>query len=117
MFSLNRVELLGNLTKDPELRFAPNGKAVIKFTVATNHSYKDKEGEWQQIPQFTNVVFWGNSAKIIGQKVKKGNRIYVEGRLVTKTYEQEGITRYTTEVMGNNYIILSKNDFKFEEKF
>jgi len=108
--SVNSVQLLGNLTKDPTLKYTPSGTAVINFAIATNRSYKDKTtDEWKDIPEFTNIVFWGKSAEIIGQYCKKGNKIFVQGRLQTRSWDDKntGTKRYMTEVVGNEFTLLT----------
>jgi len=108
--SVNQVTLLGNLIKDPVLKYTPSGTAVINFAIATNRSYKDKTtDEWKEIPEFTNVVFWGKSAEIINQYCKKGNKIYVQGRLQTRSWDdpKTNTKRYMTEVVGNEFTLLT----------
>ena len=107
MKSINKVILLGNLTKDPEMRFTQSGKAVISFSVATNRAYKNKDGDWIETPEFTNVVFWESSAETINKYCRKGDRFYCEGRLQTRSWEdKQGAKRYTTEVVGDNFVLL-----------
>ena len=108
--SVNSVQLLGNLVKDPELKYTPQGTAVINFGIATNRSYKDKTtDEWKDIPEFTNIVFWGKSAEIIGQYCKKGNKLFVQGRLQTRSWDDKetGKKRYMTEVVGSEFTLLT----------
>ena len=106
MKSVNQVILLGHLTKDPELRYTPSGTPVVNFSIATNRSYKDKETqEWKEVADFHNVIFWGKAAEIISQFMTKGKKLYVEGRMQTRKYEdKERITRYVTEVVGSNFV-------------
>lgn len=96
---LNKAQLHGNLTRDPELRTLPSGQAVINFSLATNRSYKDKDGAKKEQVEYHNVVGFGKQAEIIGQYVKKGDAIYVEGRLQTRTWETEGKKNYRTEII------------------
>lgn len=112
MKSINQVTLLGNLTKDPVVRYTKSGKAVTSFSIATNYPYKDKQtDEWKEKPEFHNVVFWGKSAEIIGQYLFKGKRVYIQGRLQTRSWETEdGVKRYSTEVVGKDFILLSPKD-------
>lgn len=108
--SVNSVQLLGNLTKDPVLKYTPSGMAVINFSIATNRSYKDKQTqEWKETPEFTNVVFWGKSAEIISQYCRKGNKIFVQGRLQTRSWDDSktGIKRYATDVVGSEFTLLT----------
>lgn len=105
--SLNKVMLIGNLGRDPELRATPSGQSVTSFSMATNRRYKDKNGEWQDDTQWHNVVAWGPRAETITNYLKKGSRIYVEGRLTHRNWEdQEGQKRYATEVVLENYVLL-----------
>lgn len=101
--NLNKVIIVGNLIKDPELKATTNGNKTVKFTVATNRTYKDREGNRQEDVQFTNVVFWGRQAEVIDQYMKKGSQILVEGRLRTYKWEKDGDTRWSTEVVGDNF--------------
>jgi single-strand DNA-binding protein len=105
---LNRATIIGNLTRDPEVRSTPTGKSVSSFGVATNRYWNDANGQKQKAAEFHNVVFWGKLAEIAGQYLKKGQRIYVEGRLQTREWTgQDGIKRYRTEIVGENMIMLS----------
>lgn len=105
---LNRAMIIGNLTRDPEVRSTPTGKNVASFGVATNRYWNDANGQKQKQAEFHNVVFWGKLAEIVGQYLKKGQRIYVEGRLQTREWTgQDGIKRYRTEIIGENMIMLS----------
>jgi len=107
--SINQVTLLGNLTRDLELRYTPNGNAVINFSMATNRSYKDKATEqWKDIAEFHNVVFWGKPAEIISQYCSKGDKLLVQGRMQTRSWEDKtGVKKYTTEVVGRDFILLT----------
>ena len=108
--SVNQVTLLGNITKDLELKYTPQGTAVVNFSIATNRSYKDKTtDEWKDIAEFTNVVFWGKSAEVISQYCKKGNKLFVQGRLQTRSWDDKetGKKRYLTEVFGNEFTLLT----------
>lgn len=108
MFSLNRAQLVGNLTRDPEMRYTPNGQAVSSFGVATNRRWKDKEGNNQEQTEFHNIVAWGKLAEISNQYLKKGNKVYVEGRLQTHTWDgQDGSKKNRTEIIAENMIFLT----------
>ncbi len=97
--SLNRVTLIGNLGQDPELRSLPSGQSVCKFTLATSESYKDKNGEWQEVTDWHNIVLWENLAREAGENLKKGSRAYVEGKIKNRSYEgKDGQKRYITEI-------------------
>lgn len=105
--NLNKVMLIGNLTRDPELRTTPAGDSVASFSIATNFTWKDKEGNKQEKAEFHNIVAWRKLAEIIGQYLKKGSKIYIEGRLQTRDWEdQNGVKRYRTEVIADNMIML-----------
>lgn len=105
---LNRVMLIGNMTRDPEVRATPTGRSVASFSIATNRVWTDANGQKQKQAEFHNVVFWAKLADICGQYLKKGQKIYVEGRLQTREWTgQDGIKRYRTEVIGENMIMLS----------
>ena len=107
MQSLNRVEIIGNLTRDPELRYTPNGQPVAAFGVATNMVWTDKSGEKQQKAEFHNVVAWRKLAEICAEYLQKGRQVYVEGRLETRNWEgQDGVKRNRTEIVTNNVIFL-----------
>ena len=98
---VNKVILIGNLGKDPEHRRLDNGSTVATFSMATNESYKDKSGEWQQRSEWHNIVVWNKMADAAEKYYKKGMQLYVEGKLTTRSYTaKDGSTRYTTEVVA-----------------
>ncbi len=103
MSSVNKVILIGNLGKDPEMRYLPSGEAIANFSVATSESWTDKtSGDKKEQTEWHRVVFFGRTAEVVGQYVKKGSKIYVEGRLQTRKWQdKEGQDRYTTEVRGD----------------
>ena len=104
---LNKVMLIGRLTKDVEVRATTTGKSVASFSMATNQSYLDKEGQRQEKAEFHNIVAWGKLAEICGQYLTKGKRSYIEGRLQTREWTaQDGTRKFTTEVIADNMIIL-----------
>jgi single-strand DNA-binding protein len=104
---LNRAQLLGRVTQDPELRQTPNGQSVVSFSVATNRSWKDSSGEQKDQAEFHNIVAWGKLAEIIGNYAKKGKRVYVEGRLQTRSWEDnDGGKHRKTEIVADNLILL-----------
>ena len=108
--SVNKVILVGNLGKDPEVKYTPQGTAVAKITVATSSSYKDKtSGEWQETTEWHNVVLWQRLAEIAGEYLKKGGKVYVEGRLQTRSWDdkQTNQKKYMTEVVASDLILLS----------
>jgi single-strand DNA-binding protein len=106
--SVNKVILVGNLGKDPEVKFTPSGVPVAKFSLATNERFKDKSGEWQDRTEWHNIVAWQRLAEIIGEYVKKGSKIYIEGRLQTSSWEdkQSGEKKYRTEVVASDLVLL-----------
>jgi len=110
MKSINQVTLLGNLTRDPELRYTPNGNAVISFSIATNRQWTDKDsGEKKEAVDYHDIVFWGKAAEIISQFVKKGTKILVQGGLQTRSWEgKDGVKRYKTETVGSDFVLLDK---------
>ncbi|PIZ77732.1 single-stranded DNA-binding protein, partial [Candidatus Peregrinibacteria bacterium CG_4_10_14_0_2_um_filter_41_8] len=106
-FSLNRAQLIGNITRDPEMRTTPNGTAVTSFSVATNFSWTDKNGQKQDKVEFHNIVAWARLAEIIHQYAHKGTKVFVEGRIETRDWEgEDGVKRYRTEIIADNFIIL-----------
>src|SRR3989344_1879096 len=105
--SWNRVELIGNLTRDPELRYTPNGAAVATFGIATNRTYMT-DGEKKEEVDFHRLVAWNKLAELCSQLLKKGNRVFVSGRLQTRSWEgQDGQSRQTTEIVLEDMILLT----------
>jgi len=103
--SLNRVTLIGNLGADPEFRATPQGTSICTLSIATSESYKDRNGEWKEITDWHKVVLWEKLADMAHEHLKKGSKVYIEGRLKTRTYEKDNIKRYITEVIAQNLII------------
>jgi len=106
--SVNKVILVGNLGKDPEVKYTPQGTPVAKLTLATNERYKDKDGQWQDRTEWHNVVLWQRLAEIAGEYLKKGGKVYIEGRLQTRSWEdkQTNQKKYMTEVVANDLVLL-----------
>jgi single-strand DNA-binding protein len=106
--SVNKVILVGNLGKDPEVKYTPQGTAVAKFTLATNERFKDKSGEWQDRTEWHNLVAWARTAEIVGEYLKKGRTVYVEGSLRTSSWEdkQTNQKKYRTEIVVNDLVLL-----------
>ena len=106
--SVNKVILIGNLGKDPEVKYTPQGTAVAKLTLATNESFKGKDGQWQERTEWHNVVLWQRLAEIAGEYLKKGNKVYIEGRLQTRSWDdkQTNQKKYMTEVVGGTMVLL-----------
>ncbi len=108
MSGVNKVILVGRLGKDPEVRNLENGATVANFTMATSESYKDKTtGDKKEITEWHNIVLWRGLAEIAAKYLHKGDMVYVEGKLRTRSWEKEGVTRYTTEIVGDNMTMLS----------
>lgn len=109
MLNLNRAMIIGNATRDVDFRTTPNGRSVASFAVATNRRWNDREtGETKEEVQFHEIVVWGKLAEIARQVISKGTRVYVEGRLQTRTWEgQDGVKRERTEIIAENIISLS----------
>ena len=104
---LNRVTLLGRLTRDPELKNLPTGKSVATFSVATGRVWKDASGQKQQQSEFHNIVAWGKLGEIANQYLRKGRQVYLEGRLQTRDWTgQDGVKRYRTEIVAENLILI-----------
>lgn len=109
--SLNRTQLLGNLGQDPEIRSTPQGSSICNLNVATTESYKDKtSGEWKEITDWHRVVLWDYLADTAAKYLKKGSKVFIEGKLKTRTYEKDGSQRYMTEVVGSTLIILDRRE-------
>ncbi len=108
MASLNKVMLIGNLGKDPEVRYTTSGTAVASFSVATSERYKSKSGDWEEKTEWHNVVLWGRQAEVAGEWLAKGKTVYIEGRLQTRKWQdKDGRDRYTTEIVGEKMQMLS----------
>ena len=104
--SLNQVTLMGNLTRDPELRQTPNGQNVTSFSLALNRSYKNASGEWQEATDYIDCVAWANLAERIAQYLAKGRRVLVQGRLQSRSWEQDGQKRSKVEVLATDVTFL-----------
>ncbi|HSD55842.1 MAG TPA: single-stranded DNA-binding protein [Candidatus Saccharimonadales bacterium] len=104
--SVNQVILLGNLTRDPELRQTPTGQSVVSFSLALNRAYKDQSGDWQEATDYIDVVAWGPLAERVSQYVTKGRRVLVQGRLQSRSWEQDGQKRSKVEVLANDVTFL-----------
>jgi len=107
MSGVNKVILVGRLGKDPEVRNLDNGATVANFTVATSESYKDRTtGEKKEVTEWHNIVLWRGLAEIAQKYLHKGDLVYIEGKLRTRSWEKDGVTRYTTEVVADNMTML-----------
>lgn len=111
MASVNKIIVLGNLTKDPEVRYLPSGDSVANVTIATNSKYKSKTGELVEESEFHRVTFFGKLAEIAGQYLKKGRPVYVEGRIKTRKYtDKDGAEKYATDIIANEMQLLGGSD-------
>jgi single-strand DNA-binding protein len=111
MFSLNRAQVIGNLTRDPEVRSLPSGQSVCSFAVATNRRWKDKDGNTKEDTQYHEVSIWGKLGELASQMLSKGKKVYVEGRLQTSSWEgTDGTKRSKTEIVAESFIPLSPKD-------
>ena len=106
MRGLNKVQVIGNLGRDPESRYTPNGTLVVRLSVAANRSYRDREGNNREDTQWFKIEAWGKLAEIMNTYLARGDRVYIEGRLQTDRYEKAGETRYFTRVVARNLIML-----------
>lgn len=110
MAGVNKVILVGRLGKEPEIRHLENGAAVANFPIATSETYKDRTtGERREQTEWHNIVLWRGLAEVAERFLKKGDMVYIEGKLRTRSWEKDGITRYTTEVVGDNMTMLGGN--------
>lgn len=112
--SVNRVTLIGHLGADPELRSTTSGKAVANINLATNEVWKDGKGEKQERTEWHRLVLWGNLAEIAREYLKKGDLIYVEGRIQTRSWDKDGETKYTTEINVKELVMLGGKNEKRE---
>ncbi len=111
MGSVNKVILVGNLGRDPELRYTPNGAPVATFTLATNETWKDKDGQKQEHTEWHRIVVWGKLAEICGEYLHKGRQIYIEGAIRSRTYkDRDGAEKTVTEVRADNLVMLGKGE-------
>lgn len=107
--SINKVILVGNVGKDPEVRYLENGVAVANFPFATSETYRNKSGEKVTMTEWHNIVLWRGLAEVAEKYVKKGSQLYIEGRIKTRAWDdKEGNKRYTTEIVGDNMQMLGK---------
>jgi len=106
--SVNKVILVGNVGKDPEVKYSPSGTPIAKFSLATNERFKDRSGEWQERVEWHAIVAWQRLAEIVGEFVVTGSKVYIEGKLQTSSWEdrQSGQTRYRTEIVARDLVLL-----------
>ena len=111
MAGINKVILVGNLGKDPEIRTLENGSKVAQFSLATSESYKDKAGNWQDQTEWHNIVVWRYLADKAENSLKKGSKLYLEGKIRTRSWtDKDNNTRYTTEIIGDKMLVLDKRE-------
>lgn len=107
MGSLNKVQLIGNLGRDAELRYTPGGASVSTINMATTETWNDKSGAKQEKTEWHRVVLWGKQAEVLSEYLVKGKQVYVEGRLQTRMWEKDGEKKYTTEIRADHILLLS----------
>jgi len=111
MKSLNRVQLIGRLGKNPEVRYTSNGSAVANFSIATGETWTGKDGQKNEKTEWHNIVAWNKLGEICGEYLTKGKQVFIEGRLTTRSWEdRDGNKRYTTEIVASNMIMLGSPD-------
>ncbi|MBL8089848.1 MAG: single-stranded DNA-binding protein [Anaerolineales bacterium] len=110
MPTLNRVQLIGRLGKDPESKFTPTGKKVCHFSLAVSNRWKDKNGETKEVTEWVNIEAWGRLGEVCQEYLKKGSLVFVEGRLKTDKYESNGETKYFTKVVAQTLQFLDKRE-------
>ena len=110
MAGINKAILLGRLGRDPEVRHTPDGRAVCNFSIATTENWKDKNGQKQEKTEWHNIVMYRRLAEIAGEYLKKGRPVYIEGRLQTRKWEKDGVTRYTTEIIADQMQMLGSRE-------
>jgi single-strand DNA-binding protein len=110
--SVNKVILVGNVGKDPEVKYTPSGTPVAKFSLATNEKYKDRSDEWQERTEWHNIVAWQRLAEIVGEYVKKGAKLYIEGKLQTSSWEdrESGTKKFRTEIVARDLVLLGSHE-------
>lgn len=106
--SINEVLLMGNLTKDPELKEFESGRNKVRFSLALNRSYKDGQGNWQEVTDYVDCVAWGQLADQVNNTARKGLKVLVAGRIQNDSWEQDGIKKYKTEVLANDVTFIGK---------
>ena len=108
--SVNKVILVGNIGKDPEIRHLDSGVAVASFSLATSESYNAKNGERVTTTEWHNIVLWRGLAEVVEKYVKKGSKLFIEGKITSRQYEKDGVTKYFTEIVANNMVMLDSKD-------
>jgi single-strand DNA-binding protein len=111
MSSLNKVQLIGRLGKDPEIKFTNDNVPVAKFSLATTETYKDKSGQKQETTEWHNIVCWRNLAEIAEKFLSKGKQVYIEGKIKSRSWDdKDGVKRYITEIIADNFIMLDRRE-------
>ncbi len=115
--SVNKVILLGHLGQDPDIKYTPSGKALAKFSLATNERFKDRSGEWQDRVEWHNILAWERLAEIVGEYVKQGSRVYIEGKLQTSSWEDRNSKekKYRTEIVARELVLLGPRGSNADE--
>jgi len=113
---LNKVMIIGNLGSDPEMRYTPTGRPVTSFSVATSRNWVTSEGEQREATEWFRVVAWGSLAEICNRYLRKGSRVYVEGRLQTRSWDNQGQRHYRTEVVANEMVLLDSREPRLAEE-
>jgi len=110
--SVNKVILVGNVGQDPEVKYTPSGTPVAKLSLATNERFKDRNDEWQERTEWHSIIAWQRLAEIVGEYVKKGSKLYIEGKLQTSSWEdrQSGSKRYRTEIIARDIVLLGSHE-------
>jgi single-strand DNA-binding protein len=108
---MNRVTLIGNLGKDPELRYTPSGTALAKFTLATNRKFTDRDGQRQEKTEWHRIVAWAKLAEICAQYLTKGKQVMIEGRIEYGSYEKDGVKHYSTDIIAENMEMLGSRGY------
>jgi len=115
--SLNRVMLIGNLGREPELKYTTGGQPVVTFSLATSRKWKNQEGDQQEDTQWHNIKGWGSRAEVMAKYLRKGARVYVEGRIETRSYDdKDGNRKWFTEIVCQNFVFLTKKGDQKEEE-
>ena len=116
--NLNKAMIIGNVVRDPEMRTTSGGQNVTSFSVATNMVWKDTQGEKQEKPEFHNVVAWRRLAEVTGEYLKKGSKVYIEGRLQTRSWDDpSGVKKYRTEIILSNMIMLDNKGSQKRDEY
>ncbi|HKR85193.1 MAG TPA: single-stranded DNA-binding protein [Terriglobales bacterium] len=110
--SVNKVILVGNVGQDPEVKYTPSGTPVAKFSIATNERFKDRSDEWQERTEWHKIIAWQRLAEIVGEYIRKGSKLYIEGKLQTSSWDdrQSGSKRYRTEIVARDIVLLGSHD-------